>query len=149
RGWQMNTNCVSRHYDALKPEERFRLILAASGRNDEAERDRLVNAASRITLSFRNHWPYSQAFDELALWVYIELLAEAAHYYHSLAHADDAREILADDEENESNEPRKNRTRNRKQNRGKRPVWMRSLDLALAAGYVLRAKADGWKLFCE
>jgi hypothetical protein len=29
------------------------------------------------------------------------------------------------------------------------PRWLRALDLALAAGYVLRAKADGWKLFCE
>src|SRR5437667_8713220 len=100
----MNTDGLSRHYDTLSPEERFRLILAASGRNDEAERDRLVNAAPRITLSFHDHWPYSQAFDELALLVYIELLAEAAHYCHSLAHAHDARDIFGDDdEENDSN----------------------------------------------
>jgi hypothetical protein len=32
---------------------------------------------------------------------------------------------------------------------GKTSAWMRCLDIALAAGFVLRAKADGWKLFCE
>ena len=32
---------------------------------------------------------------------------------------------------------------------GQRPAWQQSLNLALAAGYVLRTKVDGWKLFCE
>jgi hypothetical protein len=32
---------------------------------------------------------------------------------------------------------------------GDRPVWQRSLDIALAAGFMLRTKADAWKLFCE
>jgi transposase len=32
---------------------------------------------------------------------------------------------------------------------GEGPVCFRTLDLALAAGYVLRTKANGWKLFCE
>ena len=30
-----------------------------------------------------------------------------------------------------------------------RPRWQRFLDMALAAGFVLRTKAEGWKLFCE
>ena len=29
------------------------------------------------------------------------------------------------------------------------PVCMRALDIALAAGYMLRTTANGWKLFCE
>ena len=30
-----------------------------------------------------------------------------------------------------------------------RPLGQRFFDLALAAGFVLRTKAEGWKLFCE
>src|SRR5262249_4810288 len=30
-----------------------------------------------------------------------------------------------------------------------RPLWQRFFDMALAAGFVLRTKAEGWKLFCE
>jgi hypothetical protein len=30
-----------------------------------------------------------------------------------------------------------------------RPIFQRYLDLALAAGFVLRTKAEGWKLFCK
>jgi hypothetical protein len=32
---------------------------------------------------------------------------------------------------------------------GEPPAWQRYLDLALAAGFMLRTKAGGWKLFCE
>ena len=32
---------------------------------------------------------------------------------------------------------------------GNRPLWQRLLELAYAAGFMLRTKADGWKLFCE
>lgn len=34
----MNANAVAKHYAILTAEERFRLILAASGRGDAAER---------------------------------------------------------------------------------------------------------------
>src|SRR5262249_37321482 len=40
-------------------------------------------------------------------------------------------------------------SRLRESTAGDRSTWDRSLDLALAAGYVLRTKAGGWKLFCE
>src|SRR5262245_39764486 len=42
QGKAMNVNSVVNRYKNLTPEERFRLILAASGRGDESERDRLV-----------------------------------------------------------------------------------------------------------
>jgi hypothetical protein len=32
---------------------------------------------------------------------------------------------------------------------GVRSRWERHLDLACAAGFVLRTKVDGWKLFCQ
>ena len=59
-------------------EERLRLVLAASGRGDAAERDRLVRAAGRISRSFPDHAPYARAVEELALMTFIELLDEAA-----------------------------------------------------------------------
>ena len=70
---------------SLTPEERFRLILAASGRGDEAERDRLVNAAERITLSMPDHSPFAHAFSELALLVFVEMLEDAARYNDAFA----------------------------------------------------------------
>ena len=47
----MKADVIARNYDCLTSEERFRLILAASGRGDEAERDRLISAGGRIALS--------------------------------------------------------------------------------------------------
>jgi hypothetical protein len=38
----MNANALVKNYGRLAPEERFRLILAARGRGDEAESDRLA-----------------------------------------------------------------------------------------------------------
>jgi hypothetical protein len=76
----MNAKAVARHYGSLTPEERFRLILAASARGDEAERDRLANASGRISLSVPDHSPYAHAFQELALLSFIELLDQAASY---------------------------------------------------------------------
>jgi hypothetical protein len=35
------------------------------------------------------------------------------------------------------------------ENAGEQAEWERYLDLALAAGFVLRTKVEGWKLFCE
>jgi hypothetical protein len=65
----VNANAVARHYSNLTAEERFRLILAAGASGDEAERDRLVSAGQRITLSVQDHAPYAHAFDELAFLV--------------------------------------------------------------------------------
>jgi hypothetical protein len=45
----IDTKTLARHYANLTPEERFRLILAAGSRGDEAERDRLVSTGQRIT----------------------------------------------------------------------------------------------------
>lgn len=140
----MNVNAVARHYDRLTPEERFRLMLAASGRGDDAERDRLANAGARITLSMRDHAPYAHAFDELALLVYVELVDEAARYLDAFERADDGRDLcgIPEDEAEEASE-------GEGCDADGRPPWRRYLDLALAAGYVLRTKADGWQRFCQ
>jgi hypothetical protein len=159
----MNTNPVARHYGSLTPEERFRLIVAAGARGDEAERQRLTNAGRRITLSMPDHAPLGHAFHELALLIFIELLEEAARYLEALDHAEDVADIVGPEDEEEDcgeaedgggnptegeldatadSELAEDYTRDR-------PAWQRSLDIALAAGFMLRTKADGWMLFCE
>ena len=49
QGTSMNTKTLANHYSQLSAEERFRLIVAADDRGDEAEKDRLANASKRIT----------------------------------------------------------------------------------------------------
>jgi hypothetical protein len=152
----MNANAVARHYDRLTPEERFRLIVAAGGRGDEAEATRQVNSAGTATFSTADHAPFARAFDELATLVFIELLEEAARYHDALAHADDTLEFFVDDEAEaeESDQAEAGRDAETDAEPGEnepreRPLWQRSRDLALAAGYMLRTKAEGWKRFCE
>jgi hypothetical protein len=141
----MNANAVARRYGTLTPEERFRLILAASGRGDEAERTRLLSAAPRITLAMPDHAPFAQAFHELALLIFIELLDVAAYYSEALDGAD-----FADDEAEEGEAAeREGAAELAKEGSRKRPTGERFLDLAQGFGFMLRTKADGWKLFCE
>jgi hypothetical protein len=77
----MNTKGLAKLYDRLTPAERLPLIIAAAERGDDAERDRLVNAAGRITLSMSDHLPYARAFDELATLIFLELLEDAGNYF--------------------------------------------------------------------
>jgi hypothetical protein len=152
----MNASAVARHYGSLTPEERFRLILAAGARGDEAEQDRLVNSARTATFSTSDHAPFARAFDDLATLVFIELLEEAARYHDALDNADEDRALIdaaeADEEAGDeaAEEPdAKAEAEPASPSAGRRPFWQRSRDLAKAAGYLLRTKAEGWKLFCE
>lgn len=126
----MKIPTLHRQYDAFTPEERFRLIVAASARGDEVESDRLQRSAMRLTLVTGEHVPWSHAFQELALLVYVELLADAAEYQdmlHHYAHADR-------DEDDDSPSP---------------SLADRHRDVAYARGYFLRTKLAGWVMFCE
>ena len=146
---------LAKNYKCLTPEERFRLILAASGRGDEAEAARLVNAGGRITLSVPDHSAYAHAFSDLASMTFIDLLEEAASYQEAFAFADSTGDINADEAEEEERDEAAEETGARadkgpvQEDADKEPVWLRALDVALAAGYMLRTKANGWKLFCE
>jgi len=88
----MKTNALVRHYDRLGAEERFRLIAAAGARGDEAEQDLLYRAAPRITLSCSHHTPWAEAFDRLAMWVYMELQEEVARHQDAFERWSDASE---------------------------------------------------------
>jgi hypothetical protein len=142
----MNANAVARNYHRLAPEERFRLILAASGRGDAAERDRLARSAGRIGLSFQDHWPYAVAFGRVSLMTFIDLQEDAALYTDAFIHLEDAGDLSGDEDAGEG-----------ASGTGDTEGGPASADdeaeddlgLALAAGFLLRVKADGWKLFCE
>jgi hypothetical protein len=152
----MNADAVAKHYSLLTAEERFRLIVAAGARGDRTEADRLVNSGGTVTLSLPEHVPFAWAFDELATLTFIELVEDAAFYDYALVRTDHASDIFSadaadedesDEAEDESDakpdtEPATGETR-------KRPHWQRLLDVGKAAGFVLRTKAEGWKLFCE
>jgi hypothetical protein len=126
---------LANQYDRLTAEERFRLIMAAIGRSDEAEQDRLIRAGSRISCSMPDSAPYLYAVDMISPHVFIDLLEEAAHY-------DDAFDRFVDHEDwNQADEAEVDPEA--------RPARKRFLDLVLASGYMLRARLEGWKLFCE
>jgi hypothetical protein len=138
----MNTAGLARHYALLTPEERFRLILAAGARGDEAEQARLVKAGGRITLSVQDHAPHAHAFRELAVQVFLDLLEEAARFADAFHHLRGEGPGDGPDDEVEGAE-----TEDAAGGDGWAP-WEALLHLALAAGFVLRTKAEGWKLFC-
>jgi hypothetical protein len=161
----MRTNLTAKAYGNLTPEERFRLVLAAMGRGDQPEADRLAAAGGRILLSFQEHSPHMQAFLELGTLMFIELLDLAASYNHAFGSCDSydlhlaacgRLDVLVDEEDEGPAEP----------GEGKKPdglvvregptdddgidaVRERMLQAALAFGFQLRTKADGWRLFCE
>jgi hypothetical protein len=159
----MKGNALAKNYKSLTAEERFRLILAAGARGDEAERDRLISTGQRIVLSTQEHAPFARAFDELSLLIFIELQEEAARYLEAFARANHVDDLFGDDEEEDSGEveEKEGETIEKEEPEGKanaesvevsdgeRPIFQRYLDVALAAGFVLRTKAEGWKLFCE
>jgi hypothetical protein len=149
----MNASAVARQYGFLTPEERFRLILAAGARGDEAEQDRLKNSARTRMFSTSDHAPYAHAFQELALLTFIELLEDAAFYHDANEWVNDAFDTFgADDDEEEAGhdtEEEEPGADTSEDDAGERPRWQRSLELAYAAGFVLRTKVAGWKLFCE
>ncbi len=146
----MNANAVARHYALLTPEERFQLILAAGARGDDAEQAQLIRAGGRITYSTSDHAPFARAFDELATLTFIELQEEAARYTDALTRATDAGDLFgATDPDEDDGTEAGGQGNCVEADQRKTSAAERLLDLALAAGFVLRTKAEGWKLFCE
>ena len=127
----MNTNTLAKNYSQLSAEERFPLIVAAGVRGDTGEQERLKSAGRCITFSVADHWPFAHAFDDLARFVLLELMELAGLQRAFLADVRGA--LLRDDNANESD-------------------WTTATEcwgLCLAQGFILRLKAEGWRLFCE
>jgi hypothetical protein len=138
----MKAPTLAKNYSLLTPEERYCLMLAASARGDETERDRLIQASGHITWSLRDYAPFANALTRLDMIVFLDLLEEAARYHDAF---DDLHRVEPDDEDEEESDGEVNEEELERD----WALWERYFDLALASGYVLRAKAEGWKLFCE
>ena len=161
----MNANALAKNYSKLTPEERFRLILAASQRDDEAERHRLTHAGQRLILAMPDHAPFSHSFAELSHQVLLELLEGAALYHDAFSLSDDCSRDCSDEEAAPERVAEEGDAENRDRAEQKpdvnadaepeeddpagRPTWQRILDTALGTGFILRTKMDGWKLFCQ
>jgi hypothetical protein len=138
----MNTGALAREYDKLTPGERFPLIVSANARGDEAEADRLANSAGWKSFRQRDFLPHSEAFRDLAIGVFVELLDLVAELAERSADATDA---IADTRGHKS----KRQGAGTKGRDGKSPAWEHYMHLEYAFGFLLKTKADGWKLFCE
>jgi hypothetical protein len=163
----VNTNGLAKHYGALTVEERFRLIMAAIGRGDDAEKDRLAYAARRTLFSVADYGPLARAFGELALLTYIDLLARAADYLECLEWTldnppPDRDGNEAEGDTAEAGPPGTSGGRPEggaasaggtdagpERDADRAPTGQRARDLALLSGYEVKAKFDGWNLFCE
>jgi hypothetical protein len=154
----MNATAVAKHYDQLTPEERFRLILAASARGDDEEANRLAKTCGRISMSMQDYAPYAKALMEVSFITYIDLLEHSSRYSDACAFNEEAQEDtdpLNPDQSEHQDAADGQRGGDGKSSRKlsdawrKKPIWQRSMDLMLAAGYTLGTKAGGWKLFCE
>jgi hypothetical protein len=148
---------LTRHYSELTAEERFRLILAAGAHGDGAEQERLAAVGGRLTLTMRDHAPFGHAYYEPALLTYIDLSESAAKYREALHRADDA-EILNDDEseddlgdaEAEAAEAEADGTAADETAEAEAQTLAEQFfNFALAEGFMLKVKGDGWKLWCE
>jgi hypothetical protein len=134
----MNANGLVRHYPELTGEERFKAIWAADERGDEAEADRLVNAAKRFHLTCRDFGPYLEAAFVLAVAIFAELMEEAAKHH-------DAWERWSENVYLDSIDGKKRKG----VEKSRADLTARQWDLYLAQGFILKTKADGWKLFCQ
>ncbi len=116
----MNTSRLAKLYDQLKPEERLPLIMAASGRGDEQERSRLVNAAPKVQYMVPDYFGLAQALREVSAIHLLELLALGALFFQGLG-------MLGD---------------------GKTEGGERALDATLFFGYLFRTNLLAWRRFC-
>lgn len=138
----MTGKALANRYGQLTGEERFRLIRAAVGRGDDTEAERLANAAQRIPYRISDHAPFALAFNELSLLTFVELLDATASYEAAFGHAEF---LIAQDKPAE----RRKGDGGAADSDTNPPAWARQLEVAYAAGFILRTKADGWKLFCQ
>src|SRR5262245_37279808 len=138
----MNANTIAKDYVVLTPEERFRLIVAAQGRGDNIEAERLANAGERVVISRLDHATYAQAFLDLEKFAYIERMGLAAGF--ALAFGLVEYEIACASVEDDEPEP----GGDEEADEGVIAVPP-SLQAVQAWGFLLRTKANGWELFCE
>ena len=127
----MNNN-VSKQYGLLKPIERFRLVLAASERKDDADLDKLKASGKLLQFAASDDYPYQRAFISLAHWTFMGVLEEAADYRELLDYATFMKDLetkeVPEDEDDCLPRP-----------------WRH----VMFQGYIFRTRYKGWLRFCK
>jgi hypothetical protein len=124
----MNTNGLAKLYEHLTPKERLPLILAASARGDEVERERLARSAPKEGFRLPDYYGLAEGMQLVSLLHLLELLDVAALHWQ-------AGGMLAEwealSEEGEENPPKRLRA------------------TVGVFAYVFTTKLDGWRRFCS
>jgi hypothetical protein len=123
----MNTTSLAKLYDRLSPRERLPLIVAASGRGDQVEADRLLRSAPRIGYALPDYFGLADGVQNLALFHLLELLDLAAMYWRVSAAQADA----------ESSPGKEGKV-----------VAARLLATKRMFAFLFTVEADAWKQFC-
>lgn len=117
----MNTKVIERQYEKLRPEERVALIMAATARGDDYDRERLLSSTPSVGVQRADTFPVSQALLEVTLQENGEQLSLAARFWQAQWAADDMR--------------------------GDPKNGARVARLARVYGYLVVTYAAGWELF--
>ena len=80
----MNTKGLAKQYDKLAPKERLPLIVAASLRGDDLERERLMNSAPRHLYRLPDYHWLADDLQSLVLILNSKLLDLAVSYWRML-----------------------------------------------------------------
>ena len=123
----MNTNALAKLYDRLTPKERLPLLLAASARGDEAERDRLARSAPREGYWVPDYHGLAEGLLLVSLFHLLELLDLASLYWQV--------DGLLTQEEMLGKE-------------AGQAVRKRFEGLTRIYAYLFIVKLDGWRRFC-
>jgi hypothetical protein len=124
-----HTNGICKLYDRLRPAERVALILAASARGDEQERERLVSTGARVTYRLQDHFGRVEALSKISKLYLLQQLDLSVHLSHGVGILEAADYAPPGD--------RRQATARRRAERA----------VALVA-YRIVTRASAWRLFC-
>jgi hypothetical protein len=77
----MTTAKLAKLYDQLTPRERLPLLIAAGRRGDDAERERLIRAAPRVSYRVTDYHGLADAMQLVVMWHLVERLDLGARYW--------------------------------------------------------------------
>jgi hypothetical protein len=120
----INATNLSRHYDTLEPRERLPLIIAASLRGDEVEKERLVRTAPKRTWAVPDFHGFAEGLREQVVEYLLQQLSGASLVWEALCY------LAQKGESTEESSPELV------------PDWLRFY------AYGIVARAEGWKVFC-
>jgi hypothetical protein len=121
-------NSLAKHYGVLTPFERLPLIVAASGRGDEAEAMRLAKSAPRHVFKVADCYGLIQGLEGLANYYLMTQLDLAVHYQTALIGYEETSSSL----------------QNRKAHAQADRLWK----VAQLSAYWFFITADAWNLVC-